>query len=89
MIDPSYIEAIVEYREGASTASVEDWLREHGLGTRPMKGGALVAGGRANFEAAFGVDLRRAEPPVQLPVPSELQLAVSSVTIPRPPQPHR
>jgi hypothetical protein len=87
MIDSPYVEAILEWRDGGDPA-VERWLAARGLGFLPMRAGLLVTGSRAVFEAAFGVDLELAEPPVRLPVPDQLSNTVASVTIPPPREIH-
>ena len=49
-----------------------------------MRAGLLVTGDRAGFEAAFGLGLSEAVPPVRLKVPAELAATVASATIPPP-----
>jgi hypothetical protein len=66
------------------TAQVEKWLTDRSLQPIPMRAGLLATGTRAAFEAAFGVDLADARPPVQLEVPHELREAISSIVIPPP-----
>jgi hypothetical protein len=84
VIDRAHIEAILVWTHESPDAWVERWLAERGLESLPMRAGLLLRGSRAAFEAAFGIDLKRVEPPVRLPVPEELSEAVASVTIPPP-----
>lgn len=86
MIDPTYIEAILEWREPGGEEQVRGWLGEHGLKTMPMKRGLLITGDKRTFEAAFSTDLEGRTPPIPLEVPAQLGEAVSSITIPRPRQ---
>lgn len=87
-IDSPYNEAILEWGEGGPDPDVEHWLAERGFAYLPMRAGLLLTGSSAVFEAAFGVDLERTEPPVRLEVPEELKTAVASVTIPPPRRVH-
>jgi len=82
--DWPYVEAILEWGEGAPDPAVEHWLAKRGFEFLPMRAGLLLTGSRAAFEAAFGVDLEQLEPPVQFEVPEDLRGAVASVTIPSP-----
>lgn len=84
MLDESYIEAVFELTEGAARGRVEDWLARRGLRSLPMRAGLLVTGDQASFEAAFGVTIAGAEPPVRIEVPPELADVVKSATIPPP-----
>ena len=83
MIDPTYVEAILT-RSKEEMAKVEAWLTDRSLQPIPMRAGLLATGTRDAFEAAFGVDLANATPPVQLEVPEELREAISSIVIPPP-----
>ena len=83
MIDPSYVEAIFTGSK-EETTQAEAWLTQRNLQPIPMRAGLLATGTRAAFEAAFGVDLANATPPVQLEVPEELREAISSIVIPPP-----
>ena len=83
MIDRSYVEAILTGPK-EEIAQVEAWLTHRNLQPIPMQAGLLATGTRAAFEAAFGVDLANATPPVQLEVPPELREAISSIVIPPP-----
>ena len=87
-IDSPDTEGILEWGEGGADPAVERWLAERGFAYLPMRAGLLLTGSPAAFEAAFGVDLERMEPPVRLEVPEELKAAVASVTIPPPRQVH-
>jgi hypothetical protein len=83
MIDPTCVEAILtQSRE--ETTRVEKWLTDRNLQPISMRAGLLATGTRDAFEAAFGVDLADAMPPVQLEVPQELREAISSIVIPPP-----
>jgi hypothetical protein len=83
MIDPRHVEAILT-RSKEEMTQVEEWLTHRSLQPIPMRAGLLATGTRAAFEAAFGVDLADATPPVQLEVPQELREAISSIVIPPP-----
>jgi hypothetical protein len=83
MIDPTYVEAILTHSKEELNL-VEEWLTARSLQPIPMRAGLLVTGTRDAFEAAFGVDLANARPPVQLEVPPELREAISSIVIPPP-----
>lgn len=84
MFDDDYVEAILELAEGADASRVAEWLSDRGLHSQPMRAGLLVTGDRAGFEAAFGMGLSEAVPPVRLKVPAELAATVASATIPPP-----
>jgi hypothetical protein len=84
VIDDSYLEAVFELAEGTDRGQVEEWLARRGLRSLPMRAGLLVTGDQASFEAAFGVTIAGAEPPVRIEVPPELADVVKSATIPRP-----
>lgn len=83
MIDPAHVEAFL-IRSKEEMTQVEEWLTDRSLQPIPMQAGLLATGTRAAFEAAFGVDLANARPPVQLEVPQELREAISSIVIPPP-----
>jgi hypothetical protein len=83
MIDPTYVEAILTGSK-EETTQVEAWLTHRNLQPIPMRAGLLATGTRDAFEAAFGVDLANATPPIQLEVPEELREAISSIVIPPP-----
>ena len=78
MIDPTYVQAILTGSKEATT-QVEAWLTHRNLQPIPMRAGLLATGTRDAFEAAFGIDLADATPPVQLEVPQELREAISSI----------
>jgi hypothetical protein len=86
MMEGSYVEAMLDIRNGASALPVKSWLDEHRLTWRPMSAGLLMSGRQEDLEAAFGVSLEGAHPPVELPIPQELRDHVASITIPRPRQ---
>jgi len=81
-----YIEAILIWSPRGLKSSVEKWFASRSLQTIPMRSGLLVTGNRIAFEEAFGIRLSDMEPPVNLPVPSDLTEAVSSIVIPKLPK---
>ena len=84
--DDEYVEAILVWRDRGPVPEVEGWLRERGLRTLPMAAGLLVTGTVRQFAAAFHIDPRRGERPVDVPVPPELRDGVASITIPPAPR---
>jgi hypothetical protein len=86
LVDGSYVEAVLVWREGARSERVEQWLSRENLRWQEMRLGLLVTGDRATFEAAFDIDLGTAQPPVRITVPAELRDDVESITIPPPRQ---
>lgn len=81
-MDDVYIEAILLWTNQGPSPLAERWLQQHGLDHLPMQAGLLVTGSRAQFEAAFGVDLSQARRPISLPIPPELRGVVASIVIP-------
>ena len=83
-MDPDYIESLLVWNERGASDSVRQWFVDHGFNVTPMRAGLLITGPRDRFETLFGVDLKDAEPPIQLPIPRELSPHVASFGIPRP-----
>jgi hypothetical protein len=84
MLSDQYVEAIATLRAPGKPAPAERWLAARDLQTRTMRAALLIQGNLRAFESAFGVDLRQALPPVNLPVPPELRDTVAAITIPAP-----
>jgi hypothetical protein len=79
-----YIELFLKLSSEANQDLVRGWLEKHHLSSTKMKLGLLVLATKTNIEKAFSVSLEDVQLPVELPVPSELQGHVVSVTFPKP-----
>lgn len=80
---PDPVEGMVLLNKSSDASPVAAWLEQRGFQTKAMQTGLLFSGPVARVEEVFGVDLRRAEPPVDLPVPAPLTHQVSKIGIPR------
>lgn len=87
-MEPDYVEAILEWSAGGPAPETRAWFVQRGFRTMPMRVGLLISADRATFERVFGVELRDADPPVELTVPLGLTAAVASIVIPKPRQFH-
>jgi hypothetical protein len=79
-----HIEALLLWNERGDSDSVRQWFVDRGFDVTPMRAGLLIAGTKAQFETVLAVDLKDAEPPIQLPIPREITQHVASFGIPRP-----
>ena len=79
-----YIELFLKWSPGANQDAVRRWLEQHNLSTTKMTTGLLVLGTKTVIQDAFSVSLEDVQPPVELPVPSDLKGHVESVTFPKP-----
>ena len=79
-----YIELYLKWNPGANQDAVRSWLEQRDLSSAKMQSGLSVLGTRSAVEKAFSVSLENVEPPVELPIPSELKGHVASVTFPKP-----
>jgi hypothetical protein len=83
-MNPDYIESLLVWNERGASDSVRQWFVDRGFDVTPMRAGLLIAGPKAKFETVLGVDLKDAEPPIQLPIPPEVSQHAASFGIPRP-----
>jgi hypothetical protein len=83
-VNPDYIESLLVWNERGPSDSVRQWYVDRGFDVTPMRAGLLITGPKARFETALDVDLKDAEPPIQLPIPREVSEHVASFGIPRP-----
>jgi hypothetical protein len=87
-MNAEFIEALMFWNENGSSNSVDLWLQQQGLTTMPMTAGILISGTRSQFEMVFAVDLKQSEPPLELPVPTEIAAHVATIEIPSYRQPY-
>ena len=85
-MDPNYIESVLVLKAPGTSDVVRRWFEDRGFQVLEMRAGFLVTGSMDLYEKALGVDLKEAEPPVQLPVPRQLRKYVASFGIPKPRQ---
>lgn len=85
-MNDDFIEALLLWSENGASDSVNQWLSDRSLNTIPMKAGLLITGSKRQIELAFAIDLTQAEPPIALPVPTEIKAYVASIEIPKPRQ---
>ncbi len=83
-MNQDYIEALLVWNERGSSDSARQWFVDRGFDVTPMRAGLLIAGPKTRFENSLEVDLKDAEPPIQLPIPREISQHVTSFGIPRP-----
>ena len=83
-MNSDYIESLLVWNERGASDSVRQWFVDRGFDVTPMRAGLLIAGPNARFETVLAVDLKDAEPPIQLPIPREISQHVASFGIPRP-----
>jgi|1186.fasta_scaffold266761_1 hypothetical protein len=75
-----HVEAmLVVTPSGAERA--EPWFKTRGFDAARTKTGFLISGDRERFERVFGVPIDRSRGELALPVPPDLQDAVSSISI--------
>ncbi len=79
-----YIELVLQWRQGADQETVRKWVQQRNLTSTKMLSGLLLLGTKTAVEKAFSVSLENVQPPVDLPIPTELQGHVASITFPRP-----
>lgn len=83
-MNPDYIESLLVWNERGASDSIRQWFGDRGFEVAPMRAGLLIAGPKARFETVLDVDLKDAEPPIQLPIPREISQHVAAFGIPRP-----
>ena len=85
MLSPDYVEAILLWSKNQNQSDKTlQWFLDHNLSAQPMSSGLLISGTLASFDLAFQLELTTEEPPIELPVPIELEHEVESITIPSP-----
>jgi hypothetical protein len=88
-MDENFIEAILLWNEASDSQAILEWLHHKDLNAIPMRSGLLITGTRADFEAAFGIDLAEIRLPFSLPLPEIMRQHVASVQIPELRQIHK
>ena len=83
-MEDEFIVLFLGWTQEAPHDRIRRWLADRQLETLPMKAGLAITGLRSQIEKVFCVSLENKEPPVELPVPEELQPHVLSVRWPRP-----
>ena len=84
MADDDYRELFLKWNPEADQEFVRRWLEQRNFSTSKMTTGLLLLGTRTTIEQTFSVNLVDIEPPLELPVPPELESHVASITLPRP-----
>jgi hypothetical protein len=74
--EQQHVELVVEFRPGADSGVVANWLRQHGLDALPLVVGLLATGDAGAVRATFGADSEG-----MLPVPEELCAHVRSIAV--------
>jgi len=83
-----HVELILQWKAGANTDRVRDWLNRRGIGFMEMVSGLLIFGNKGILGQHLPVGLDDITPPAQIPVPPELQNDVMSIMFRSPPRPY-
>jgi hypothetical protein len=79
-----HVELILQWKAGADTNKVRDWLKQRGIGFMEMQSGLLIFSDKETFDQHLSVSLDNITPPTQIPVPPQLQNDVASIMLPSP-----
>jgi hypothetical protein len=80
-----HVELILQWKVGADTDRVCNWLKERGIEFDSMKSGLLISGDKEIFNRHLAIRVDDTGPSAQLPVPPQLQNDVTSIMFRKPP----
>ena len=84
-VTPDHIEALATWK-GQPSDEAADWFRRAGFSVQAGRSGLFLSAAATTAVSAFGLAGAELQGGVTLPVPSELQLHIASITVLRPRQ---